>query len=176
MLIAHYALACFGGTAILAGIAAVILAGLIPEKTAEETRDRMTVKALSQQLVHALRAPKLVQLIGLNSLLATFPFIITFVLVQPLVVGAGLPVEVLGIVVVALRVTSAAGTANSTYLQVKLPVKTLVGMIATIILTLVVLGIIPSPYGLIGLLTIACAGGALSPLMATLINNNIKVG
>lgn len=105
---------------------------------------------------------------------AVFPFMITFVLVQPFATGVGIPLATLGGIVLALRVTSLAGSTLASRVSARIgPDGMLSTMPSAIVLSLVLLWLVPSQVAVGLFAIIAFANALLRPVLSALLNQEI---
>jgi len=125
----------------------------------------------------AARRPVVRALLLLNATILVVPLVVCYVLLQPYALGVGLPLASLGIVVVAVQMTTVAASwlAHRVAGRIELPTIVAVG-VAVLLGATGVLGAFPSIPSIALMLAVALVPALVGPLMSARLNDLIPSG
>lgn len=125
----------------------------------------------------AARRPVVRALVLLSATIATVPLVVYYVLLQPYAVGVGLPLAALGIVVIAIQLSTvlASWLAHRTADHFEL-MSVVAAALAVIIAAMAVLAALPSVPSLALMLAVALVPALLTPLLSARLNDLIPSG
>ena len=125
----------------------------------------------------AARRPVVRALVLLNATILTVPLVVYYVLLQPYSIGVGLPLAALGIVVIAVQLSSvvASWLAHRTAGRFELTSVVAVAL-AVLIAATAILAALPSIPSLAFMLAVALVPALLTPLLSARLNDLIPSG
>ncbi|TMC77675.1 MAG: MFS transporter [Chloroflexi bacterium] len=134
-------------------------------------------KTLRAAIGIAARRPVIRALLLLNATILVVPLVVYYVLLQPYALGVGVPLASLGIVVVAVQVTTVAASWLAHRLGGRVELTTIVAVGVAILLGATgVLGAFPSIPSIALMLAVALVPALVGPLMSARINGLIPSG
>jgi MFS family permease len=166
----------------ICGFLGLAAAGLVltihePPRTTEEDRYLGYWRNLKTAVRIAARRPVVRALVLLNATILTVPLVVYYVLLQPYSVGVGLPLAALGIVVIAVQLSTvvASWLAHRTADHFELTSVVAVAL-AVLIAATAILAALPSIPSLALMLAVALVPALLTPLLSARLNDLIPSG
>jgi len=161
---------------ILSILATLIALSLKEPKLEVEKDEKVSmINILKTSLKFVAKEPLARNLILLNAVNSTVPFIILYVMTQPYVQDKNLPVSILGIIFVGIQLFGSLGSLLSNKLKKIFELKyQLVYSPLLIILILIIIAVAPSTLGLIAYALLSFVIAAFSLSINTKINNVIS--
>jgi len=166
----------------ICGFLGLAAAGLVltihePPRTTEDDRYLGYWRNLKTAVRIAARRPVVRALVLLNATILTVPLVVYYVLLQPYSVGIGLPLAALGIVVIAVQLSTvvASWLAHRTADHFELTSVVAVAL-AVLIAATAILAALPSIPSLALMLAVALVPALLTPLLSARLNDLIPSG
>jgi len=166
----------------ICGFLGLAAAGLVltihePPRTTEDDRYLGYWRNLKTAVRIAARRPVVRALVLLNATILTVPLVVYYVLLQPYSVGVGLPLAALGIVVIAVQLSTvvASWLAHRTTGHFELTSVVAVAL-AVLIAATAILAALPSIPSLALILAVALVPALLTPLLSARLNDLIPSG
>jgi MFS family permease len=155
--------------------AALVLSIREPPRSDEDGEEYLGYwKNLRTAVRIAARRPVVRALVLLSATIATVPLVVYYVLLQPYSVGVGLPLAALGVVVIAVQLSTviASWLADRTTGRFELASVVTIAL-AVLIAATTVLAVIPSIPSLALMLAVALVPALLGPLLSARLNDLI---
>ena len=125
----------------------------------------------------AARRPVVRALVLLNATILTVPLVVYYVLLQPYSIGVGLPLAALGIVVIAVQLSSVVASWLSHRTAGRFELTSVVAVaLAVLIAATAILAALPSIPSLAFMLAVALVPALLTPLLSARLNDLIPSG
>jgi MFS family permease len=166
----------------ICGILGLLAAGLVltthePPRTTEDGEYLGYWRNLKTAVGIAARRPVVRALVLLNATILTVPLVVYYVLLQPYSLGVGLPLAALGIVVIAVQLSSvvASWLAHRTAGHFELTSVVAVAL-SVLIAATAILAALPSIPSLALMLAVALVPALLTPLLSARLNDLIPSG
>ncbi len=158
--------------------AALVLTIREPPRTSEDGEEYIGYwKNLKTAVRIAARRPIVRALVLLSATIATVPLVVYYVLLQPYAVGVGLPLAALGVVVIAVQLSTviASWLAHRTTGRFELTSVVAIAL-AVLIAATAILAALPSIPSLAFMLAVALVPALLTPLLSARLNDLIPSG
>jgi MFS family permease len=154
--------------------AALVLTIHEPPRTTEDGQYLGYWRNLKTAVRIAARRPVVRALVLLNATILTVPLVVYYVLLQPYSVGVGLPLAALGVVVIAVQLSTvvASWLAHRTAGRFELASVVAVAL-AVLIASTAILAALPSIPSLVLMLAVALVPALLTPLLSARLNDLI---
>jgi MFS family permease len=166
----------------ICGFLGLAAAGLVltihePPRTTEDEQYLGYWRNLKTAVRIAARRPVVRALVLLNATILTVPLVVYYVLLQPYSIGVGLPLAALGIVVIAVQLSTvvASWLAHRTADHFELTSVVAVTL-AILIAATAILAALPSIPSLALMLAVALVPALLTPLLSARLNDLIPSG
>jgi MFS family permease len=166
----------------ICGFLGFAAAGLVltihePPRTTEDGEYLGYWRNLKVAVRIAARRPVVRALVLLNATIITVPLVVYYVLLQPYAVGVGLPIAALGIVVIAVQLSTvvASWLAHRTEGHFELTSVVAVAL-GVLIAATALLALLPSIPSLAFMLAVALVPALLTPLLSARLNDLIPSG
>jgi MFS family permease len=166
----------------ICGCLGLAAAGLVltihePPRTTQDDQYLGYWRNLGTAVRIAARRPVVRALVLLNATILTVPLVVYYVLLQPYSVGVGLPLAALGIVVIAVQLSTviASWLAHRTADHFELTSVVAVAL-AVLIAATAILAALPSIPSLALMLAVALVPALLTPLLSARLNHLIPSG
>jgi MFS family permease len=125
----------------------------------------------------AARRPVVRALVLLNATVLTVPLVVYYVLLQPYAVGVGLPLAALGVVVIAVQLSTVVASWLAHRTEGRFELANVVAVaLAVLIAATAVLAALPSIPSLAFMLAVALVPALLGPLLSARLNHLIPSG
>lgn len=166
----------------ICGFLGLAAAGLIltihePPQTTEDGKPLGYWKNLKTAVRIAARRPVVRALVLLNATVITVPLVVYYVLLQPYSIGVGLPLAALGIVVIAVQLSTVAASWLAHRTEGRFELTRVVAVaLAVLIAATAVLAVLPSIPSLALMLAVALVPALLTPLLSARLNDLIPSG
>jgi MFS family permease len=160
------------------GAAGLVLTIKEPPRTNEDGEEHLGYwRNLKTAVRIAARRPVVRALVLLSATVLTIPLVVYYVLLQPYAIGVGLPLAALGVVVIAVQVSTmvASWIAHRTAGHFELASVVAVAL-AVLIGATAVLAALPSIPSLALMLAVALVPALLTPLLSARLNDLIPSG
>jgi MFS family permease len=166
----------------ICGVLGLLAAGLVltthePPRTTEDGEYLGYWRNLKTAVRIAARRPVVRALVLLNATILTVPLVVYYVLLQPYSLGVGLPLAALGIVVIAVQLSTvvASWLAYRTAGHFELTSVVAVAL-SVLIAATAILAALPSIPSLAVMLAVALVPALLTPLLSARLNDLIPSG
>jgi MFS family permease len=166
----------------ICGFLGLAAAGLVltihePPRTTEDGEYLGYWRNLKTAVRIAARRPVVRALVLLNATILTVPLVVYYVLLQPYSIGVGLPLAALGIVVIAVQLSTvvASWLAHRTAGRFELTSVVAVAL-AVLVAATAILAALPSIPSLALMLAVALVPALLTPLLSARLNDLIPSG
>src|SRR2546425_8623621 len=134
-------------------------------------------KNLSTAIGIAARRPLVRALLVLNAAILVMPLVVYYVLLQPYAIGVGVPLASLGIIVLAVQVTTVAASWIAHRVAGRVDLTTIVAAgVAVLLGATGILGAFPSVPSVALMLAVALVPALIGPLMTARLNDLIPSG
>ena len=166
----------------ICGFLGLAAAGLVltihePPQTTEDGESLGYWKNLKTAVRIAARRPVVRALVLLNATVITVPLVVYYVLLQPYSIGVGLPLAALGIVVIAVQLSTVAASWLAHRTEGRFELTRVVAVaLAVLIAATAVLAVLPSIPSLALMLAVALVPALLTPLLSARLNDLIPSG
>jgi MFS family permease len=169
---------CFAICGILAfAAAALVLTIHEPPRTSEDGEHVGYWKNLETAVRIAARRPVVRALVLLNATILTIPLVVYYVLLQPYSLGVGLPLAALGIVVIAVQLSTVVASWLAHRTEGRFALTSVVAVaLAVLIGATAILAAAPSIPALALMLAVALVPALLTPLLSARLNDLIPSG
>jgi len=169
---------CFAICGILAfAAAALVLTIHEPPRTSEDGERVGYWRNLGIAVRIAARRPVVRALVLLNATILTIPLVVYYVLLQPYSLGVGLPLAALGIVVIAVQLSTVVASWLAHRTEGRFALTSVVAVaLAVLIGATVILAAAPSIPALALMLAVALVPALLTPLLSARLNDLIPSG
>jgi MFS family permease len=169
---------CFAICGILAfAAAALVLTIHEPPRTSEDGEHVGYWKNLGTAVRIAARRPVVRALVLLNATILTIPLVVYYVLLQPYSLGVGLPLAALGIVVIAVQLSTVVASWLAHRTEGRFALTSVVAVaLAVLIGATAILAAAPSIPALALMLAVALVPALLTPLLSARLNDLIPSG
>jgi MFS family permease len=162
------------------GLAAAVLVLTIhePPRTNEDGAEYLGYwRNLKTAVRIAARRPVVRALVLLNATILTVPLVVYYVLLQPYSVGVGLPLAALGVVVIAVQLSTVVASWLAHRAEDHFEITSVVAVaLAVLIVATAILAAIPSIPSLALMLAVALVPALLTPLLSARLNHLIPSG
>jgi MFS family permease len=161
------------------GVAAAALVLTIhePPRTVEEGGSLTYWSNLKRAVRIASRRPVVRALVLLNATVITVPLVVYYVLLQPYAVGVGLPLAALGVVVIAVQLSTVVASWLAHRTEGRFQLSRVVAVaLAALIAATAMLALLPSIPSLALMLAVALVPALLTPLLSARLNDLIPSG
>jgi MFS family permease len=166
----------------ICGFLGLAAAGLVltihePPRTTEDDRYLGYWRNLKTAVRIAARRPVVRALVLLNATILTVPLVVYYVLLQPYSVGVGLPLAALGIVVIAVQLSTVVASWLAHRMTDHFELTSVVAVaLAVLIAATAILAALPSIPSLALMLAVALVPALLTPLLSARLNDLIPSG
>lgn len=166
----------------ICGFLGLAAAGLVltihePPRTVEEGESLGYWRNLKTAVGIAARRPVVRALVLLNATVITVPLVVYYVLLQPYSIGVGLPLAALGIVVIAVQLSSVVASWLAHRTEGRFELTRVVAVaLAVLIAATAILALLPSIPSLALMLAVALVPALLTPLLSARLNDLIPSG
>jgi MFS family permease len=162
------------------GLAAALLVLTIhePPRTNEDGEEYQSYwKNLKTAVRIAARRPAVRALVILNATILTIPLVVYYVLLQPYSVGVGLPLAALGVIVIAVQLSTVVASWLAYRAAGRFELASVVAVaLAVLIAATAILAAVPSIPSLALMLAVAIVPALLTPLLSARLNDLIPSG
>ena len=169
---------CFAICGVLAiAAAAVVLTIHEPPHTSDDGEHMDYWRNLTTAVRIAVRRPVVRALVLLNATVLTIPLVVYYVLLQPYSLGVGLPLAALGIVVIAVQLSTVVASWLAHRTEGRFALTSIVAVaLAVLIGATAILAAAPSIPSLSLMLAVALVPALLTPLLSARLNDLIPSG
>jgi MFS family permease len=160
------------------GAAGLVLTIHEPPRTDEDGHAYLGYwKNLGTAVRIAARRPVVRSLVLLNATVLTVPLVVYYVLLQPYALGVGLPLAALGVVVIAVQLSTVVASWLAHRTEGRFELASVVAVaLAVLIVATAILAALPSIPSLAFMLAVALVPALLSPLLSARLNHLIPSG
>jgi predicted MFS family arabinose efflux permease len=170
---------CFAICGVLAFAAAALVLTIHEPPRTNEDGEAYTGywRNLKTAVRIAARRPVVRALVLLNATILTIPLVVYYVLLQPYSVGVGLPLAALGIVVIAVQLSTVVASWLAHRTEGRFALTSVVAAaLAALIAATVILAALPSIPSLALMVVVALVPALLTPLLSARLNGLIPSG
>ena len=148
-----------------------------PPRTTEDGEYLGYWRNLKAAMRIAARRPVVRALVLLNATIITVPLVVYYVLLQPYAVGVGLPIAALGIVVIAVQLSTVVASWLAHRTEGLFELTSVVAVaLGVLIAATALLAVLPSIPSLALMLAVALVPALLTPLLSARLNDLIPSG